>query len=221
MVGGPDEYWGLVAKRGKGGLWRVTYGDVDGLTIEEYEERRPKAFETLLPGHPKPGEYKITQTDHFRIHNRCVESMRVGRILLAGDAAHVNNPWGGYGCMAAVLDAGGLADCLIGLYEGKAGEEILDLYSQIRREKYLKFIDVRSRKNFHRISQADPDTVLQTDKLLGIFQQLDGDAEGTKAFLLVGLSIPRPRGSCLTLLCPEILKHRVRLHTALSLSRAL
>lgn len=87
-------YWGLIAKRGKGGLWRVTYGDIDGLTIEEYEQRRETAFEKLLPGHPRPHEYKITQTDHFRSHNRCVESMRVGRVLLAGDAAHVNNPWG-------------------------------------------------------------------------------------------------------------------------------
>ena len=89
----PD-YWGLIAKRGKGGLWRVTYGDIDGLTNEEYEKRRETAFEKLLPGNPKPHQYKINQTDHFRTHNRCVESMRVGRILLAGDAAHVNNPWG-------------------------------------------------------------------------------------------------------------------------------
>lgn len=180
----PD-YWGLIAKRGKGGLWRVTYGDIDGLTDEEYEHRRPTAFEKMLPGNPKPGQYRITQTDHFRTHNRCVDSMRVGRILLAGDAAHVNNPWGGYGCMAAVLDAGGLADCLAGVYQGKAGDELLDLYARVRREKYLHYIDERSQRNFNRVRNHDPDHVLDNDKLLKIFQGLEGDPEGTKAFLLV------------------------------------
>jgi 2-polyprenyl-6-methoxyphenol hydroxylase-like FAD-dependent oxidoreductase len=182
----PD-YWGLIAKRGKGGLWRVTYGDIDGLTNEEYEKRRETAFEKLLPGHPKPGQYKITQTDHFRTHNRCVDSMRVGRVLLAGDSGHVNNPWGGYGCMAAVLDAGALADCLIGVYQGKAGDDLLDLYAQIRREKYLRYIDERSQRNFNRVRNKDPDHVLDNDKLLKIFQELEGNPDATKEFLLVSI----------------------------------
>jgi 2-polyprenyl-6-methoxyphenol hydroxylase-like FAD-dependent oxidoreductase len=200
----PD-YWGLIAKRGKGGLWRVTYGDIGGLTDEEYEQRREKAFEKMLPGHPKASDYKITLTDHFTSHNRCVASMRVGRVLLAGDAAHVsspaqnsdtilnvrqvNNPWGGYGCMAAVLDAGGLADCLIGMYQGRADEDILDLYSQVRREKFLKYIDVRSQRNFNRVRNREPDKVMENDKLLKIFQEIEGDAEATKAFLLVSMDV--------------------------------
>ena len=82
----PD-FWGLIAKRGKGGLWRVTFGDnTDGLSNEEYEKRRETAFAKMLPGHPTPDQYKVTQTNHFRSHNRCAESMRVGRVLLAGDA---------------------------------------------------------------------------------------------------------------------------------------
>lgn len=192
----PD-FWGLVAKRGKGGLWRVTYGDNGvGLSEEEYIERRNTAFRKLLPGNPGPGEYNITQTNVFRIHNRCVDKMRVGRILLAADAAHVCNPFGGYGCMTAVLDVGALADCLIGLYEGKADERILDLYADIRREKFLKYVDARSMKNMNRICHSDPNTILETDKFLGILRDLEGDAEGTKAFLLVSRTI--------LLLCPKL-----------------
>jgi len=163
----------------------VTYGDVGGLSEQEYIQRRPMAFAKLLPGSPQPGDYEITQTDHFRIHNRCVEKMRVGRILLAADAAHVCNPFGGYGAMAAILDAGGLADCLIGLYDGRAGDEILDVYAAVRREKFLKYVDERSRKNLERVSKDDPDTLAETDKLLGIFKDLEGDPEATKEFLLV------------------------------------
>ena len=179
-------FWGLIAKRGKGGLWRVTYGDVGGLTDDEYIRRREAAFRAMLPGHPEPSDYKITQTNQFRIHNRCVDKMRVGRILLAADAAHVCNPFGGYGCMTAVLDVAALADCLIGLYEGKADEGILDLYAEIRREKFLTYVDARSLKNLNRIKKSDPNIVLETDKFLGILRGLEGDSEGTKAFLLVG-----------------------------------
>lgn len=163
----------------------MTYGDAPGFTDDEYIERRGIAFEKLLPGHPKPGDYKVTQTDQFRIHNRCVDKMRVGRVLLAADAAHVCNPFGGYGCMSGVLDAGGLADCLIGLYNGYAGDEILDLYAEIRREKFLRFVDSRSLKNMNRIAKSDPNTVLETDRFLGILKELEGDDEGTKEFLLV------------------------------------
>ncbi len=181
----PD-YWGLIAKRGKGGLWRVTYGDsATGLSDEEYLERRNTAFMKLLPGNPEPDQYKITQTDQFRIHNRCVDKMRVGRILLAADAAHVCNPFGGYGCMTAILDIGGLADCLVGMYEGKADEDILDLYAEIRREKFLEFVDRRSMKNLKRIMNKDPETVLETDPFLRLLKGLEGHDEATKAFLLV------------------------------------
>ncbi|KAK3725897.1 hypothetical protein LTR37_000045 [Vermiconidia calcicola] len=97
----PD-HWGLVAKRGHGGLWRVTYGDpAVGLTDEEYLARRPWHFKAILPGHPDPDQYRIEQTNMYNIHNRCVPSFKVGRILLAADAAHVCNPMGGYGQFCA------------------------------------------------------------------------------------------------------------------------
>lgn len=190
-----DEFWGLIAKRGKakgpeGELWRVTYGDsAANLSEEEYLKRRELAFKKMLPGHPDPSQYKVTQTDQFRIHNRCVEKMRVGRVFLAGDAAHVCNPFGGYGCMAAVLDVAGLADCLIGYYEGKADEDILDAYAEIRREKFLQFIDRRSRKNLNRISKTNADTALETDPFLALLKGMEGNADETKKFLLV--RIPR------------------------------
>lgn len=185
------EFFGLIAKRGKpqgtdGTLWRVTYSDTtNNLSEEEYLKRRETAFKKLLPGNPDPSQYKVTQTEHFRMHNRCVEKMRVGRILLAADAAHICNPFGGYGCMAGILDVAGLADCLVGYYEGKANEDILDLYAQIRREKFINFIDRRSKKNLNRISKTDPSTALQTDPFLRILKGLEGDEQKTRDFLLV------------------------------------
>lgn len=93
--------------------------------------------------------------------------------------------------MTAVLDTGGLADCLIGLYEGKAGEGILDTYAQVRREKFLKYVDARSIKNLNRVAKSDPYTVAQTDPFMAILKDLEGDPEATKKFLLVSSS-PHP-----------------------------
>ena len=171
-----------------------------GLTDEEYLERRTWHFETILPGNPKPSEYRVEQTNMYKIHNRCVEKMRVGRILLAADAAHVCNPMGGYGCMTAVLDVGGLADCLIGLYEGKTNERILDRYADVRRDIFLRYIDKRSIKNLDRVAKSDPMTVVETDKFFGILKQLQGDDEERKKFLLVRgrLQSIRKMANCVT-----------------------
>lgn len=57
------EHWGLIARRGHGGLWRVTYGDpVPGLSDEEYLARRADHFRAILPGRPEPDEYTIEET---------------------------------------------------------------------------------------------------------------------------------------------------------------
>lgn len=181
----PD-HWGLVARRGHGGMWRVTYGDpAIGLTDEEYLQRRPWHFKAILPGHPDPHEYRIEHTNMYYIHNRCVPSMKIGRILLAADAAHVNNPMGGYGCMNACLDVDGLADCIIGYHQHKAGEEILDTWARVRRDIFTKYVDARSIKNLNRVWKADPWTVLETDKFFGIIEELNEDKQALKDFLLV------------------------------------
>ena len=91
--------------------------------------------------------------------------------------------------MTGILDVGALADCLIGYYDGRAGEEILDLYAQIRREKFLQYVDRRSIKNTKRINQLDPGRALEEDKFLQMLNDLEKDPEKMKAFLLVKSSL--------------------------------
>ncbi|KAK5747176.1 hypothetical protein LTR17_000311 [Elasticomyces elasticus] len=185
-----NDHWGLIARRGHGGLWRVTYGDrVPGLTDEEYLARRPWHFKNMLPGNPDPDQYRIEHNNIYNIHNRCVDTFKVGRILLAADAAHICNPMGGYGCMTACLDVGGLADCFIGYYDGLAGEEILETYATVRRKIFLKYVDARSVKNLDRVAKSDPWTVADTDPFFGIIKELNKDPEEIKKFLMKVSSI--------------------------------
>lgn len=82
----------MAAKITSDGMWRVTYGDEWGLSNEEYLKRQPMRYEKILPGNPKPGDYRLANASPYKLHQRCVDKMRVGRFLLAADAAHLCNP---------------------------------------------------------------------------------------------------------------------------------
>jgi hypothetical protein len=78
----------MAARISKDGLWRVTYGEIPGLTYDELRARQLAKFETILPGHPKPDQYGMVNFSPYKVHQRLAKSMRVGRFLLAADAAH-------------------------------------------------------------------------------------------------------------------------------------
>jgi 2-polyprenyl-6-methoxyphenol hydroxylase-like FAD-dependent oxidoreductase len=86
------ENWYMAAKITKDGLWRVTYGDKWGLSTEEYLARQPERYEKILPGNPKPGDYKLVSASPYKLHQRCADTMREGRFLLVADAGHLCNP---------------------------------------------------------------------------------------------------------------------------------
>jgi 2-polyprenyl-6-methoxyphenol hydroxylase-like FAD-dependent oxidoreductase len=84
--------WYMAAKITTDGLWRVTYGDDASLSREEIIKRQPLRYEKILPGNPKPGDYKLISMSPYKLQQRCAKSFRVGRILLVADAAHLCNP---------------------------------------------------------------------------------------------------------------------------------
>lgn len=83
----------MVAKIGRDDhLYRVSYSEVPGLTREEYLKRQPQRYNEILPGNLQPGDYEITNISPYKLQQRCAPAFRVGRVLLAADAAHVCNP---------------------------------------------------------------------------------------------------------------------------------
>ncbi|KAL2435615.1 FAD-dependent monooxygenase terC [Exophiala dermatitidis] len=171
------EHWYMAAKIGKDGLYRITYGELPGLTHEQLRERQPWKFEAMLPGHPKPDEYRIVNFSPYRIHQRLAPSMRVGRFCLAADAAHLCNPFGGMGLTGGIVDIGGLYDCLAGIYEGLADDSILDKYSEIRMQKYNDIINPISSDNIVRLFGQDPDKALENDEFLKMCKRAETDVE--------------------------------------------
>ena len=79
----------MVARIQADGLHRVTYGEIGGLTYDQLKERQPEKFQAFLPGNPTPDRYRIVNFSPYKVHQRCVDKMRVGRYVLAADAAHM------------------------------------------------------------------------------------------------------------------------------------
>jgi 2-polyprenyl-6-methoxyphenol hydroxylase-like FAD-dependent oxidoreductase len=80
----------------------------------------------------------------FRVHHRVAERFRVGRVFLAGDAAHIHSPAAGQGMNTGIADAFDLATRLAAVVTGQAGEATLDAYDRQRRAvalEVLRFTD--------------------------------------------------------------------------------
>jgi 2-polyprenyl-6-methoxyphenol hydroxylase-like FAD-dependent oxidoreductase len=92
-----DDIWGIVAKIGKGNLWRVAFGiptaELDPEVPYDEERERARAQEKLaklLPG--RTDQARIDKISLYRLRQLCADTFVRGRIALAGDAAHVRHP---------------------------------------------------------------------------------------------------------------------------------
>jgi 3-(3-hydroxy-phenyl)propionate hydroxylase len=188
LIGGAA--WAVAGRTGPGNdPWRVAYGVEPGLTDEEVLEKAPERLRVILPG---PDEYQIVQCAQYKVHQRQVEKYKVGRVVLAGDAAHLNNPIGGFGLTTGMTDAGCISDALIAVISGKAGEETLEEACQIRHEVWATISNPGS-QNFKRIVQQDPKNISQED--LDFFKRLNDDVEFQRSALLGSLRIHTPLGT--------------------------
>jgi 2-polyprenyl-6-methoxyphenol hydroxylase-like FAD-dependent oxidoreductase len=83
-------------------------------------------------------------TTRYRIHHRGVDRYRVGRVFVAGDAAHIHSPAGGQGMNTGLQDAANLAWKLALVVKGHAPDALLDTYHSERwpvGQKILNFTD--------------------------------------------------------------------------------
>ena len=85
-------------------------------------QRAPTGFEAL----------SLRWSSYFRIHHRHVARLSVGRIFIAGDAAHIHSPFGGQGMNTGLQDVWNLAWKLDLAVRGRASEQLLESYTTER-----------------------------------------------------------------------------------------
>ncbi len=84
------------------------------------------------PEHERFIVNEVVWGSRFRVHHRVVDTYRAGRILLAGDAAHVHSPAGGQGMNTGIQDAIVVAEALARALTSN-NEEPLNAYGATRR----------------------------------------------------------------------------------------
>ncbi|WP_440085446.1 FAD-dependent monooxygenase [Streptosporangium sp. LJ11] len=121
---------------GRDDLWRLM-AYLPGAKDEKMDQRQVVEYlHAAVPERTGLSDFHIRDTvwtSLFRIHRRLAEDYRRGRVLLAGDAAHIHSPMGGQGMLTGIGDAENLAWKLALVARGRAGEALLDTYQAERR----------------------------------------------------------------------------------------
>ena len=105
---------------------------------------------------PHQERYAIQLRTLYGVNQRVAETYRLGRILLAGDSAHVNNPLGGMGMNGGIHDGVNLADKLVRMYGGGETEELLNLYDRQRRPIAIEYVQAQTMRNKKNLEETDP-----------------------------------------------------------------
>lgn len=105
-------------------------------TVDDAPERPSLTdIQRLLDTRGPGGEIRVDEvlwSSRFRVHHRVAARYRAGRVLLAGDAAHVHSPAGGQGMNTGIQDAAMLARLLAKVLAGEP-DSLLDSYETVRR----------------------------------------------------------------------------------------
>jgi 3-(3-hydroxy-phenyl)propionate hydroxylase/6-hydroxy-3-succinoylpyridine 3-monooxygenase len=168
----------IVALLDRDGLWRVTFAESEELPEESIPERIDAFMQAFLPGDK---QYELVQYSPYHMHQRSAESYRVGRVLLAGDAAHLTNPTGAMGLTTGVFDVELLVDRLGAVLSGQAGEEALDDYAERRRTAFLEKASPTASRFKHLVYDGVKGDI---DEAFELYQRVEGDPVASRDFFL-------------------------------------
>jgi 3-(3-hydroxy-phenyl)propionate hydroxylase len=177
----PDEWLNLFKVKGNGppGYWRGIMPVPPNETDEQAVSM--EAIQRRLHGiYDKSGDFDIPYYALYTVHQRVAATFNKGRVLLAGDAAHVNNPIGGMGMNGGIHDAVNLADKLADVWFGRADASVFDRYTRQRRKAQTDFVQAQSIQNKKTLGEKDPAVRRQN---LDELRRTSEDVVRHKAFL--------------------------------------
>jgi 3-(3-hydroxy-phenyl)propionate hydroxylase len=135
-------------------LWRVSLYPDEGESIEEATSHSA-VQQKMQRIWPRNEAYDALEIRPYRIHQRVVKQYVTGRVVLVGDAAHLNSPSGGMGMNGGIHDAFNLSEKLSAILEGQSGLEALALYERQRRPIAISHVLEQSGRNRARMQERD------------------------------------------------------------------
>ena len=138
------------------GRWRVSIYPREDLTPEEQLEEKLIQV-SMNDVVPRKERWDLAEMRPYRVHQRIVPKYNVGRVALAGDAAHLNSPSGGMGLNGGLHDAFELSTAIIDMLHKGAPVERLDLYDRRRRPVARDQIIAQADRNRARMREKDHD----------------------------------------------------------------
>jgi 3-(3-hydroxy-phenyl)propionate hydroxylase len=133
--------------------------------------------------HMAPNEtpYEIDHRTLYRVHQRVAKTYRRGRVLIAGDAAHINNPLGGMGMNGGIHDSWDLCKRLMRIHNGADLDVELDQYDRQRRIICTRFVQEHTINNKKLMEAKDPDVQRKRQQE---FMATAADPQRAHAFLM-------------------------------------
>jgi len=137
------------------GIWRCVFPT----RIDEHESDlldAARAAARLCEFVPESATGRVVHVNLYAVHQRVAATYRKGRVLLAGDAAHINNPLGGMGLNFGIHDAYSLAGSLAEAIES-GRDEPLDRYDRQRRTVAERYLQAQTIANKQLLEETDHD----------------------------------------------------------------
>lgn len=158
-------------------LWRCSYSpppgrapDVDAASVQAH-------LKTLFP-HDE--DYELVHISHYSIHQRALAKFNHGRVLFAGDSAHLNSPSGGMGMNSGIHDARCLTEHLARVWNGESAE-LFERYDHKRRTIAVEEVQRLSDNNYRRHREMDADA---REQIWRGFKDIEADPKRLREFLL-------------------------------------
>jgi 3-(3-hydroxy-phenyl)propionate hydroxylase len=135
--------------------WRVVWPVPEELSTEDAgdPDRLERQLQRVAPYAPG---YPVIDHQVYNVHQRVAAAFRVGPVLLAGDAAHINSPIGGVGLNSGIHDAMDGARRLGRIARGGADAEAeLAAYDRVRRTVAVEYVQADTQRNTDRLRETD------------------------------------------------------------------
>lgn len=179
-VSDPEE-WCVILRTEK--IWRVLFPTTPE-TADDEARLLSDAFIQQRLHHlwNKEGDYTIGHRTLYNVNQRVAETYYRGRVILAGDACHINNPLGGMGMNGGLHDGNNLAAKLVRiLRDGADHIEAFEHYNRQRRDLAVRFVQEHTIANKKLMEARDVETQVARQKML---MDTAADPHKAKAFLL-------------------------------------